>query len=708
MSRTLIAIVLSLLCVAPAGSAGLASLLDQFARYEFGQPKKILHETRLAAMEGTSQEDRRAAHERLLLEFIQSDASLAARRHACLWLGMLGGKKSLPVLAKLAGDKDMGDVASIAERNIRGDGPAAGEPGGHPLARFRAKATASSNPAELLLGAIKGKDECLARLAFELAAEGRAATKVAAAVSAEIANLPPGRQVLALNLLDGIDPAAVEQLARSGAKEVRIAALKRLGGQPSPGQLDLLIATLAANDEDLKAAAHRALAVTGENLLRPALKNALLSKEKDVQQAAIAAAVACEADCVAEDLWTLASRDDQPTRAAAVTALGRIAPPADFKRMLKFFGDRFESPVQREIQTAVFAMARRQTDYDAAAAALEQAAGNAPEKAAKALRGMAAKLSTVKPAQSLEQVRDPKPAAGDTTRGALPPGSFRDLTPSRFEVAAHLNCGPQDRVEQNGIRIECLNGKPWNSGPGTDPAFSVSFAASSLDFRVGGLKPGTGYLLQVLLVSGQDFPGHHWRKTGPVVAGIIEADPRMEVTICETPYALGLKHLKAYDAVFMHFKNYRQFLPSTDAMRANLESYVRGGGGMCLSHFACGAMEEWPQFVELAGRVWDGKGHDRRGPFTVRVVDPNHPVTRGIKDFETDDKLYFCLKGSPGIHLLCDAHSKVKKARQPQAFVLEPGKGRVFLCTLGHDVRTCKPNEVRQLYRQATAWTAGL
>ena len=44
---------------------------------------------------------------------------------------------------------------------------------------------------------------------------------------------------------------------------------------------------------------------------------------------------------------------------------------------------------------------------------------------------------------------------------------------------------------------------------------------------------------QVLLVSGQDFPGHHWRKTGPVMAEILAEDERMEVTICETPYALG-------------------------------------------------------------------------------------------------------------------------------------------------------------------------
>ncbi len=129
---------------------------------------------------------------------------------------------------------------------------------------------------------------------------------------------------------------------------------------------------------------------------------------------------------------------------------------------------------------------------------------------------------------------------------------------------------------------------------------------------------------------------------------------------------------------------------------------------MCLSHFACGAMEEWPSFVELAGRVWDGTGHDPRGPFTVRVVDRDHPVTRGLEDFRTDDELYFCLGGSPEIHLLCEARSKVRKADQPQAFVFQPGKGRVFMCTLGHDLGAYDAVDVQRLYRQAAGWAAGL
>ena len=36
------------------------------------------------------------------------------------------------------------------------------------------------------------------------------------------------------------------------------------------------------------------------------------------------------------------------------------------------------------------------------------------------------------------------------------------------------------------------------------------------------------------------------------------------------------------------------------------------------------------------------------------------------------------------------------------------GKGRVFHCVLGHDVKALAPDAVGELFRRGTAWTAGL
>jgi type 1 glutamine amidotransferase len=89
-------------------------------------------------------------------------------------------------------------------------------------------------------------------------------------------------------------------------------------------------------------------------------------------------------------------------------------------------------------------------------------------------------------------------------------------------------------------------------------------------------------------------------------------------------------------------------------------------------------------------------------------VDPDHPVTRGLSDFEADDELYTCLAGTPPIRVLATARSKVTGKDEPMAFVLNYGRGRVFHSPLGHDVKALTRPGVAPLFRRATAWTAGL
>jgi type 1 glutamine amidotransferase len=215
---------------------------------------------------------------------------------------------------------------------------------------------------------------------------------------------------------------------------------------------------------------------------------------------------------------------------------------------------------------------------------------------------------------------------------------------------------------------------------------------------------------RVLILTGDDFQGHLWRETGPEFAAILRADPRLEVTISESPYLLESPVLSSYDAVFLHFKNYETRLPTKESLWKNLDAYVRGGGGLVIAHFGCGAMQEWNGFVNVAGRVWDPKkrAHDPYGEFMVRILPTAHPVTKGLADFKTRDELYTCLGGDTKIEVLADAVSKADKKAHPMAFALTPGKGRVFHSPLGHDLGALEAQGARALYLQGTLWAAGL
>jgi type 1 glutamine amidotransferase len=214
---------------------------------------------------------------------------------------------------------------------------------------------------------------------------------------------------------------------------------------------------------------------------------------------------------------------------------------------------------------------------------------------------------------------------------------------------------------------------------------------------------------RVLLVTGVDYPGHPWRETAPVLAGLLQQDPRLKVTTIEDPQLLDSPSLGTYDVVVLHFMNWEVPSPST-AARQNLRQFVEQGKGLVLVHFACGAWQDWPEFKDLAGRAWDPKlrGHDPRGPFTVHIVDSDHPATKGLADFQTDDELYTCLAGSRPVHVVANARSKVDQVDYPMAFVLDYGKGRVFHSPLGHDVKAFAAPQVGELFRRGCAWAAGL
>jgi uncharacterized protein len=214
---------------------------------------------------------------------------------------------------------------------------------------------------------------------------------------------------------------------------------------------------------------------------------------------------------------------------------------------------------------------------------------------------------------------------------------------------------------------------------------------------------------RVMIVTGEDYEGHKWQETAPVLQKQLVQDRRLQVEVTEDLGFLRSPDLHGCQAVVMHFKNYDPALPGAEGYQ-NLVKFVRAGGGLVLVHFACGAFQEFKDFGTLAGRVWDPqlRGHDPHGKFRVEIADQQHPITRGLSGFETTDELYTCLTGDTPITVLAQSRSNVDGKDYPMAFVLNFGQGRVFHCLLGHDVASLEGPEVGRLYRRGCAWAAGL
>jgi uncharacterized protein len=240
-------------------------------------------------------------------------------------------------------------------------------------------------------------------------------------------------------------------------------------------------------------------------------------------------------------------------------------------------------------------------------------------------------------------------------------------------------------------------------------------AAIALGGRLDAAPAAAPAKARVLLVTGMDYPGHHWRETAPVLAAALRKDARLEVVTVEDPGFLDSEAINKYDLILLHFQNWEQPGPG-EAARENLRRFAEGGKGVALVHFACGAwFGEWPEFSKIAGRAWFGanpgpgkRQHDPHGSFRVELVNPDQSILRGMADFETTDELYTCLVGEHPIGVLAQAKSKADGKYYPMAFVSHYGKGRTFHCVLGHDAKALGFSQVQELYRRGCAWAAGL
>lgn len=237
----------------------------------------------------------------------------------------------------------------------------------------------------------------------------------------------------------------------------------------------------------------------------------------------------------------------------------------------------------------------------------------------------------------------------------------------------------------------------------------VMAATARVDAADAQAVPTAKAAKRVLIVTGQDYPGHKWKETAPVLAKALGQDARLCVTVTEDPKFLASPDLAQYDTVVLHFMNWEQPDPGPDA-RANLKAFVERGKGLVLVHFACGAFQQWPEFRNLAGRSYDPtlRPHDPFGAFRVEITNLKHPVTKGLQPFDTTDELYTCLAGNRPIDVLATARSKVDGKDYPMAFAFAYGAGRVFHSPLGHDAAAFSNPGTAELLRRGCAWASGL
>ena len=212
---------------------------------------------------------------------------------------------------------------------------------------------------------------------------------------------------------------------------------------------------------------------------------------------------------------------------------------------------------------------------------------------------------------------------------------------------------------------------------------------------------------QVLIITGQH--GHDWKGTTPVLRKILEDTGKFDVRVTEEFRGGGPETLAPYDVVVVNYSDSgrpeRRWGARADAA---LVDFVKSGKGLVVYHFAMQAFDGWTEYEQMSAANWRPNNGHHSAPhdYTVKVVDTEHPITKGLKlQFtQTNDELYANLRWQPAgtYHVLATAYddhalyaASRTDARAPQPLVgagadqnmlwtVDFGKGRVFTTALGH------------------------
>ena len=232
-------------------------------------------------------------------------------------------------------------------------------------------------------------------------------------------------------------------------------------------------------------------------------------------------------------------------------------------------------------------------------------------------------------------------------------------------------------------------------------AVSATFAQAE-DSAAGGK-------IRVLLT----FGGHGFPE-GPFF-GMFDAMADVEYTKAPMPESAGLLKPgleKDYDVILM----YDMVGSITPDQQKAFVDLLNKGIGLISLHHNMGAHRDWDGFRKITGGKFilapceiDGKQYTKSGwshgeDMKVTVVDKEHPITKGMEDFEIHDETYNDYYTAPDVKLLLKTdHPK----NDPElAWVKQYGKSRVFYLMLGHDEKAYGNANFSGIIHRGIRWAA--
>ncbi|MBM3794848.1 MAG: ThuA domain-containing protein [Acidobacteria bacterium] len=143
-----------------------------------------------------------------------------------------------------------------------------------------------------------------------------------------------------------------------------------------------------------------------------------------------------------------------------------------------------------------------------------------------------------------------------------------------------------------------------------------------------------------------------------------------------------------------------------------VRQFVENGGSAFMLHNVTHVGLTDPDFRHVLGAAY--AGHPPIRTFKVKVTNPNHPITHGVKDFTVTDEQHYMDYDKEPKHLFLESvnedglrHKHEGKGRgvsAPAGWAFDYGKGRVCYLSPGHLLHVHNSPEYIKLQQNAVRW----
>lgn len=160
-------------------------------------------------------------------------------------------------------------------------------------------------------------------------------------------------------------------------------------------------------------------------------------------------------------------------------------------------------------------------------------------------------------------------------------------------------------------------------------------------------------------------------------------------------------NLEAFDVVVLQTTGKERHGADVEAIR----QWTENGGALIGIHNASDSFTDDADWVKMIGGRF--RHHPAQLDITTEIVDKSHPITQGVGTFTVHDELYLFADYDPAnVHLLAQTESYDDNGSGPVpiAWTREPGQGRVFYLSLGHNPSTLTDPVWQTFFKNGVRW----